>query len=300
MKKYIIYSIALLAGAFFMTSCSEDELDKESIITLDKVDKNPFDEWLEANFVNTYNIEVKYRFEDIESDHNYYVIPAEYNQAIKLAHIVKYACLEAFDEAAGIAFTRANFPKLIYMVGNWEYRNNNTMGLGTAEGGKKIFLAGVNHVNEYTNNREDLNHYYLKTIFHEFTHILNQTKDYSPDYKLITPTTYIAGEWSSDTNNKDTVYLPNGYISGYARHSAGEDFAEMFSIYVTNDQATWDGFLETAGKEGAGWINAKLDLVKSYMRDSWGINMDELREIVLRRENDVANRIVDLTDLSVK
>ncbi|MBP3229618.1 MAG: putative zinc-binding metallopeptidase [Prevotella sp.] len=300
MKKYIIYSIALLAGAFFMTSCSEDELDKESIITLDKVDKNPFDEWLEANFVNTYNIEVKYRFEDIESDHNYYVIPAEYNQAIKLAHIVKYACLEAFDEAAGIAFTRANFPKLIYMVGNWEYRNNNTMVLGTAEGGKKIFLAGVNHVNEYTNNREDLNHYYLKTIFHEFTHILNQTKDYSPDYKLITPTTYIAGEWSSDTNNKDTVYLPNGYISGYARHSAGEDFAEMFSIYVTNDQATWDGFLETAGKEGAGWINAKLDLVKSYMRDSWGINMDELREIVLRRENDVANRIVDLTDLSVK
>lgn len=283
-----------------MTSCSEDELDKESIITLDKVDKNPFDEWLEANFVNTYNIEVKYRFEDIESDHNYYVIPAEYNQAIKLAHIVKYACLEAFDEAAGIAFTRANFPKLIYMVGNWEYRNNNTMVLGTAEGGKKIFLAGVNHVNEYTNNREDLNHYYLKTIFHEFTHILNQTKDYSPDYKLITPTTYIAGEWSSDTNNKDTVYLPNGYISGYARHSAGEDFAEMFSIYVTNDQATWDGFLETAGKEGAGWINAKLDLVKSYMRDSWGINMDELREIVLRRENDVANRIVDLTDLSVK
>ena len=299
MKKYIIYSIALLAGAYFMTSCSEDELDKESIITIDKVDKTPFDDWLEANFVNTYNIEVKYRFEDIESDHNYYVIPAEYNQAIKLAHIVKYACLEAFDEAAGIAFTRANFPKLIYMVGNWEYRNNNTMVLGTAEGGKKIFLAGVNHVNEYTNNREDLNHYYLKTIFHEFTHILNQTKDYSPDYKLITPTTYIAGEWSSDTNNKDTVYLPNGYISGYARHSAGEDFAEMFSIYVTNDQATWDGFLETAGKEGAGWINAKLDLVKSYMRDSWGINMDELREIVLRRENDVANRIVDLTDLTV-
>ena len=158
------------------------------------------------------------------------------------------------------------------MVGNWEYRNNGTMVLGTAEGGKKIFLSGVNHVNEYTMSRANLNHYYLKTIFHEFTHILNQTKDYSPEYKLITPTTYIAGEWSSGTNNTDTVYLPKGYISGYSQHSAGEDFAEMFS----------------------------LDLVKSYMRDSWGINMDELREIVLRRENDVANRIVDLTDLSVK
>lgn len=299
MKKYIIFSIALLAGAFFMTSCSEDELNKETIITLDKVDKNPFDEWLEANFVNTYNIEVKYRFEDIESDHNYYVIPAEYNQAIKLAHIVKYACLEAFDEAAGITFTRTNFPKLIYMVGNWEYRNNNTMVLGTAEGGKKIFLAGVNHVNEYTMSRANLNHYYLKTVFHEFTHILNQTKDYSPEYKLITPTTYVAGEWSTSANNVAEVYLSNGYISGYARHSAGEDFAEMFSIYVTNDQATWDSFLASAGTEGANLISAKLEMVKSYMRDSWGFDMDELRSIVLRRENDVASRSIDLMDLSV-
>lgn len=300
MRKHIIFTTVLLAAAMTLTSCSDDELNEESIITIDKVDKTPFDEWLEANYINTYNIEVKYRFEDIESDHNYYVIPAEYNQAIKLAHIVKYACLEAFDEAAGINFTRANFPKLIYMVGNWEYRNNNTFVLGTAEGGKKIFLAGVNHVDQYTKTRADLNHYYLKTIFHEFTHILNQTKDYSPEYKLITPTTYIAGEWSSGDNNKAEVYLPRGYISGYSQHSVGEDFAEMFSIYVTNDQATWDGFLATAGEEGATLIEAKLDLVKSYMRESWNFDIDKLREIVLRRENDVANRIIDLSDITVK
>lgn len=300
MRKHIIFTTVLLAAAMTLASCSDDELNEESIITIDKVDKTPFDEWLEANYINTYNIEVKYRFEDIESDHNYYVIPAEYNQAIKLAHIVKYACLEAFDEAAGINFTRANFPKLIYMVGNWEYRNNNTFVLGTAEGGKKIFLAGVNHVDQYTKTRADLNHYYLKTIFHEFTHILNQTKDYSPEYKLITPTTYIAGEWSSGDNNKADVYLPRGYISGYSQHSVGEDFAEMFSIYVTNDQATWDGFLATAGEEGATLIEAKLDLVKSYMRESWNFDIDKLREIVLRRENDVANRIIDLSDITVK
>lgn len=300
MRKHIIFTTVLLAAVMTLASCSDDELNEESIITIDKVDKTPFDEWLEANYINTYNIEVKYRFEDIESDHNYYVIPAEYNQAIKLAHIVKYACLEAFDEAAGINFTRANFPKLIYMVGNWEYRNNNTFVLGTAEGGKKIFLAGVNHVDQYTKTRADLNHYYLKTIFHEFTHILNQTKDYSPEYKLITPTTYIAGEWSSGDNNKADVYLPRGYISGYSQHSVGEDFAEMFSIYVTNDQATWDGFLATAGEEGATLIEAKLDLVKSYMRESWNFDIDKLREIVLRRENDVANRIIDLSDITVK
>jgi len=299
MKKYILYSLLMLTGVFTMLSCSEDELSKESVITIDQVDQTPFDLWLKANFIDTYNIEVKYRFEDIESDHNYYVIPAEYNQAVKLAHIVKYACLEAFDEAAGVEFTRKNFPKLIYMVGNWEYRNNNTIVLGTAEGGKKIFLAGVNHVNELTLSRSDLNHYYLKTIFHEFTHILNQTKDYSPEYKLITPTSYIAGEWSSGDNNTASVYLPKGFISGYAQHSVGEDIAEMFSIYVTNDPTTWNSFLEAAGPEGAALIEAKFDLVKSYMSESWGIDIDDLRSIVLRRENDVANRSIDLTDLTV-
>ncbi len=299
MKKYLIYSLLLLAGAFTMVSCSEDELSKESIIMVDQVDQNPFDLWLKANFIDTYNIEVKYRFEDIESDNNYYVIPAEYNQAIKLAHIVKYACLEAFDEACGVEFTRANFPKLIYLIGNWEYRNNGTFVLGTAEGGKKILLTGVNHVDRYTRTRANLNHYYLKTIFHEFTHILNQTKDYLPAFRMISASNYIAGEWSAGNNNTASVYRPKGFISGYAQHSAGEDFAEMFSIYVTNDETTWNGYLETAGTEGADIIEAKLEIVKQYMRDAWGFEMDDLRSIVLRREADVANRTVDLTDLTV-
>ena len=300
MKKYLIYSLLLLIGTFTMVSCSDDDLSKESVITVEEVKQNAFDLWLKANFIDAYNIEVKYRFEDIESDHNYYVIPADYNQAIKLAHIVKYACLEAFDEACGIDFTRANFPKLIYMVGNWEYRNNNTFVLGTAEGGKKIFLAGVNHVDQYTRTRAQLNHYYLKTIFHEFTHILNQTKDYSPEFRMISAANYIAGEWSQGDNNKASVYLPKGFVSGYSQHSAGEDFAELFSIYVTNEAETWEGYLTEAGEEGAHIIESKLEIVKRYMRDAWGFEMDELRSIVLRREADVANRSVDLTDLTVK
>jgi hypothetical protein len=34
-----------------------------------------------------------------------------------MAHILKYLCMETYDEVAGIEFTRANFPKMFYLIG---------------------------------------------------------------------------------------------------------------------------------------------------------------------------------------
>jgi substrate import-associated zinc metallohydrolase lipoprotein len=300
MKKILLYAFALLAGMITLSSCSDDSLSDQSIITVDKVEYTDFDYWLKANYINTYNIDFQYRFQDIETDHNYYLIPADYNQSVELAHIIKYACLESFDEVAGINFTRANFPKQIYLVGNWEFRNNGTFVLGTAEGGKKIFLAGVNLLDSYKNNASDLNSYYLKTIFHEFTHILNQTKDYSADYKLITSTDYVAGSWSDAPYNADNYWLHHGFISAYSQDSHGEDFAEMFSIYVTHPQSDWDAWMEEAGTDGAALIASKLSIVKDYMKSSWNIDMDALRSTILRREADIVAGKVNLTDLTVQ
>lgn len=288
----------LAAMPLAMTSCSEDDLSEESVITVDKVEYNDFDKWLIANYVNTYNIDFQYRFEAIESDHDYYLIPADYNQSIEMAHIVKYACLEAFDEVAGVDFTNAYFPKQIYLVGNWEYRNNGTMVLGTAEGGKKIFLAGVNELDQYKYSISLLNHYYFKTIYHEFQHILNQTTDYPSDFQLITSTGYVADSWNSDTYK--TGYLSRGFISSYAQHSDGEDFAEMFSIYVTSTAEQWEDFMTDAGTEGRALLESKTSTVRSYMSDTWGIDIDELRSVVLRREADIVNGKVDLMSLLVE
>lgn len=288
--------LALTMGG--LTSCSEDDLDEKSVITIDKVDYTQFDNWLRENYVNTYNIDFQYRFKSTEADHNYYLIPANYKQSVELAHIIKYACLEAFDEAAGADFTNANFPKQIFLVGNWEYHNNGTFTLGSAEGGKKIFLAGVNDLEQHKYNIYELNHYYLKTIYHEFTHILNQTTDYPADFKLVTANGYVADSWSSDTY--EDGYLQRGFISAYSQHSDGEDFAELFSRYVTNTADQWNSWMAEAGEDGAALIQTKLDMVKNYMQDTWGIDMDNLREIVLRREADVVNGKVDLDDLTVE
>ena len=133
------------------------------MITVDKrkhtIPPIPLDQWLERYYEATYNIGFKYRYEDIESNFNYYTVPADYNMAVKMANLVRYSCLEAFDEVARIHFTKANFPKLIYITGNWEYRNNGTFILGTAEGGRKILLAGTNFIDRFLTSAEAINTY---------------------------------------------------------------------------------------------------------------------------------------------
>ena len=296
MKRYIRVLSAVL-GAFAATACVEDTLSENSVIRVSETKKNDFDRWLEANFLLPYNIDFKYRFEMNESDMNYFTIPADYEYSIVMAHLVKYLCVETYDEVAGITFTRSYFPKMFFLTGEWEYRNNGTIILGTAEGGKKIFLAGVNLLPQYMKTAEDLNHYYIKTIHHEFTHILNQTVDYPVDFAMITGTGYVADSWSDAPFSYE--YLQNGFITDYAQHSDTEDFAEMLSEYITHDQAWWDGQIEKAGEKGS-LINAKLDIVRTYMQDCFNIDIDVLRATVLRRQEDVFNGYVDLHSITIK
>lgn len=307
MKKYILlFAVALFALS--LSSCrKEDPLNPESIITVNTKEKNDFDKWLEANFVNPYNISIKYRYEmDQTSSYSYYTIPADLECSIIMAHLVKYLCIDSYDEVAGVKFTRTYFPKMFFFIGEWEYSNNGTFRLGTAEGGKKIILTGLNYLpyvmqgaySTYSGDPEGgLNHYYVKTIHHEFTHILNQTKDFPADFRLVTPTSYVADSWSDD--EYESGYLPRGFVSAYSQKEDREDFAEILSLYITNSQETWDSWMVEAGDEGASLIEAKLSIVKSYMRTTFEIDLDVLRDVVLRRQAEVFNGEVDLRSLEI-
>ncbi len=279
-------------------SCSDEDLTKEpSNIVTPNTERNEFDIWLTANFQKPYNIDYKYRYEHIEGNYNYYLVPARYEDAITMAHLIKYMCIEAYNEVAGPDFTCQYFPKMFYTVGEWEYNNNGTFVLGTAEGGRKIFLAGLNYLPESVSNPERLNEYYFKTIHHEFTHILNQTKSIPAAYQTVTFSGYVSDMWSEPPYNE--TYLENGFISNYAQHSYQEDFAEMVSIYVTNTPQYWNKLVAGASEEGQSAISQKLDIIRSYFETYYNIDIDELRDVIQRRQEDVATGKVDLLDLSV-
>lgn len=296
MKRAFAYLTLLMAVT--LCSCSSDDMDSQSIINPQETKKNDFDKWLDVNYVSAYNIKFEYRYNASESDANYMTVPVKYKEAVIMAHLVKYLCLETYDEVAGANFTRANFPKMIYLIGDYEYMTNGDKIAGQAEKGKKILLSGVNYISQYQNNAESMNTLYFHTIHHEFCHILNQTKPYSASFQKITGSDYVAGMWSSEVYS--TNYLSRGFVTAYAQYSESEDFAEVLSCYVTNTPETWNAWLKEAGQDGKNKILAKLNVVRNYMNASWGINIDELRDGLLRRESDVVNGKINLTDLTIE
>ena len=315
MKKNLLYILPLVMFMLGLTSCEKDKIEDQSVITVDNYQKNEFDKWLEVNFVNPYNISFKYRYEEIESDYDYYTVPADMDMSIIMAHLVKYLCIETYNEVAGIDLTRANFPKMFYLDGTWHFRNNGSYELGTAEGGKKICLMGINYLGSVLDGTYDpnysiadgLNFYYIKTIHHEFTHILNQNRDYPKAFRMVTGSSYVSDSQFSEPFK--SVYLKRGFITAYAQTNADEDFAEMVSEYVTHTAEWWENQMKQAEtmyeddlnqtQTGRVLIEQKLDIARAYMNDTWGIDIDKLRDCILRRQDNVTRGFVNLTDLTV-
>lgn len=182
MKK-IKYLCWIFAAALAMVSCSEDELDPNSIFNTEAPERNEFDNWILENYVAPYNVDLKYRFSDIESDLNYNVTPADYNKSIALAQLVKYLWLDVYDELTYPEFLPTYCPKVMHFVGSGEYESNGSVVLGTAEGGMKITLFNVNSLDVENPDIDVLNQWYFKTMHHEFAHILHQTKNYSTEFQ---------------------------------------------------------------------------------------------------------------------
>lgn len=263
----------------FVFSCSEDSMSSISVIKDPQTEKNAFDHWILNRYVNVYNIDFKYRMEDIESDMNYNLVPADYDLSIIMANMVKYLCLEAYDDVTGSPdFIRSHFPKIIVLIGSPAYRNNGTMVLGTAEGGQKITLYNINLMN--MNDVEQLNNWYFQTIHHEFAHILHQKKPYSVDFKEISASDYVTDSWT----DKDLQQaLQEGFISPYASSAVDEDFVEILATYLVSSPEYWDTLFQVAGDTGRPILEAKFNIVQNYLRDAWNIDIHKLRDNIGER-----------------
>lgn len=294
MRKYYIYILMAVLPLVGISCNNDDAIDTQhSIFSTDPVDYNGFDEWLLANYTYPYNIEFKYRMQDIESDHKYNLIPADYDKSVALAKIIKHVWMDAYTELAGATFLRSYVPKTFHLIGSPAYDSSGTKVLGTAEGGKKITLYEVNSLDFETIDIETLNEYYFKTMHHEFAHILHQKRNYDPSFDRISEGKYVGSDWyyymgeDGPHARKDKDAWPDGFVTAYAMSEAREDFVENIAMYVTHDQAYWDNMLEVAGEEGAAIINQKFTIVYNYMLETWGIDLNDLREIVLRRQQEI-------------
>ena len=275
-------------------SCNEDALSDNSIFDTETPERNEFDNWLLTEYVDPYNINFKYRFEDKESDQQYNLVPAEYDKSVALAKLVKFLWLQSYEELMDDngEFIKTYCPKIITLIGSKAYNpDSHSVVLGTAEGGLKVVLYNVNELDTENPDVEILNEWYFKTMHHEFAHILHQTKDYPIEYNEITVGKYTGPSW---TNLTEEEALELGFISNYASTEPQEDFVEMIANYVTHNAQWWRERMDMAG-DGKEALQQKLELVKEYLDLSWNISLDELRTIVQRRSAEISS--LDLSSL---
>lgn len=226
----------LLAAIAFLSilSCRKSENLNKNIVGLggETWTQTALDNWLSDNFTKPYNIDVKYRWEGAETDIAKTLTPPKLGNVQPTMEVVKSSWIDVYVAEAGKAFIQKYAPRQYLLIGSLMY-NGTTVTLGEAEGGNRVTLFDINNFDATNGPRVRR---ILKTIHHEFTHILNQNVNYAKEFERITPSGY-----TSDWNNT-TLANANaaGYISQYAQAAPGEDYAEMASIMLTEGKAAYD------------------------------------------------------------
>ena len=279
----LIYSFFIMTAV--LASCSTEKLEQQSSFDTDSPERGAFDTWLLLNYVEPYNIQFNYKYIDRESDNNYNLVPAEYDKAVAMAKLTKYLWIDSYNELLGDTFIKTYCPRMIQLIGSKAFNSQGSVVLGTAEGGLKITLYNINGLNPSSPSIDFLNEWFFKTMHHEFAHILHQTKNYSTDFNLIS-TDYQGPSWLN--LESDAVANKMGYVTCYASYSPDEDFVEIISNYVTHAKGYWESVLATAGEEGGDKLARKFEIVRNYLQESWGIDIDKLRDIVQKRSANIS------------
>ena len=280
MKNTFKYLLVALA-ALMLTSCFKDEPDSKSIFDGQEEElMSDFDFWLERHYVEPYNINFEYRMPDRETHYSYWVSPPPVDKCIQLAKLIKYVVLDGIaelmeDEEDPLLLAKTYFPRHLFLVGSHEISSTGTVVLASAENGLQINLLGVNFFN---NEDEASCEQFVGTIIHEFAHILDGNIAVPIEYDLVTKDGYIGDQYTTAPGD----YLQKGFLSNYARSSPAEDIAVMVAALVGNDAAWWDSTLSQAG-EGRAFLEKKRDILVSWLRDEFNIDVYEWHDIYTGR-----------------
>lgn len=304
MNKLIIFTLSL----FLFISCSTEEDFGPSIFDVeDHLDENSasytFDSWLRQAYLQPYNLDFRYRMQDVGSDMDYNLVPTSLDKAQQMAKLVKYLWFDVYGMVVGPEFLKENGPRIIHLIGSPAYNPiSQTILLGTAEGGLKVTLYRCNELDP--TDVDMLNEYYFKTMHHEFAHILHQKRNYPVEFGLISQGKYNPLGWQYKTDSEAATL---GFVSPYAGSQNREDFVEVIANYLVKSDAQWNEILRLAslpgvdseGKElpddrikGELVILQKLDMAKKWLKDSWSIDLDSLRAEIIKRQltiNEVLN-----------
>lgn len=248
----ILMLLAVMATAFQVTSCSDDDFTATIFDTNDyPLDRNlytfPLDTFVKVNFLEPYNMRFVYKMEYIASDKDKNLTPATYDKSCQLAVLTKYLWHDVYKEVADEhdVFLKKFSPRIIHVIGSKNLNTSSgTETLGVTEGNTKVTLYRTNLLNP--DDIADMNEYFFETMHHEFGHILDNNTLHPTPFNLLSNGRYNAAGWN---DTPDSVAAAQGFISSYASMSYTEDWVETFARYVTRDSVSLERMFNTADYE---------------------------------------------------
>lgn len=274
--------ILAACSVLVMSSCTKDEVSSESIFKEENHRYTEFDSWLQRNYVEPYNVRFEYRMPDRETSFNYWVSSPNIKESIMIAKLIKFTTLEAMvemmssgDETEDPAlFVKSYFPKVLFLVGSFEISSSGSTALASAENGLQINILGVNFF-EYHKDAERI----AGTMLHEFTHILDGIHGSPAEFKDITLSDYVGDRYTSLTDDP----YQKGFVSNYARSHYSEDVAETGGRLISLTEEEREAMIAKAGPVGGPLMRKKYDMLKKWLKDSYGVDSERWCEIYHRR-----------------
>lgn len=278
-KKIVLFLAAGLLG-----SCSSEEALKESQLDLTTSPKTELDNWIDTNYLNIYNIEVKYKWDQNVVDNNRYLFPPVQSKVQPALEIVQKIWLDSYKTIAGPDFVKRIAPREFVLVGGINLNTTGTITLGLAEGGQRITLFETDNVNK--KDRENVKRF-IHTIQHEYIHILNQHKPFDEkSLSKVTPTGYTTNWYATSS----TVAREEGFITDYARSNINEDFAEMASMMLINSRAEYEAIITSIKSDKAkADIRTKEAIIVKYFKTAFNIDFEKLRDEAEKNTTSVIN-----------
>jgi substrate import-associated zinc metallohydrolase lipoprotein len=263
----------------------------------------PFNKWLEDTYLKPYNLDFRYRMQDVGSDTDFNLVPTDLEKSKQMAILVKYLWFDAYNEVVNPEFLKQHGPRIIHLIGSGAYNPRlHTIKLGTAEAGIKITLYSCNEM--VPSRIEEMNEYYFKTMHHEFAHILHQKKTYPKDFEKFSAGYYDPSYWQERTNSEAASL---GFASPYGSSQVREDFVEIIANYIVKPDEWWIEWKKLASKpgvngngeiisdplDGEAIINAKIDICRKWLKESWDIDLDSLHRNVMERQRYIGEALAN-------
>lgn len=266
-----------LITCLFLILLGVSSCRKEEALDVDFSNYNPdgyvateLDEWLSSTFTDEYNIEVLYRYNRYMTDVEKDVAPPKVEFVKPQMEAVLNGFLLPYKKIAGATFIRENTPKQFVLFGSGVYRDDGSLVLGTADGGRRVVLY---EVNKFDPENPDVVKRRLRTIHHEFTHILNQLVRIPSEFEQINKADYVVS-WM-DYPSDEAKEL--GFISQYSRSAPGEDFAEMTAHLLVEGQLWFEHYLSGTNDEAKEKLREKEQIVVDYFDTHLNIDFRALQ-----------------------